>query len=602
MAKINDFVITVATVNGSGSQSANLILVRTLFAMGLPVGGKNLFPSNIQGLPTWFTIRVNENGFTARRKFADILVAMNAQTASEDLAQVGPNGHFFYNAEFKLDVANQRPDIKAYAIPFRELVTPLSESVKARKLLVNMIYVGVMAELLGLDKMLESVVRHSFADKEQLLQANLDAVRVGREYARAHLEPAAYPWKVASLGPLNENRMLVDGNSSAALGLVMGGCGFVSWYPITPSSSLVETYADLADRHLRDDKGRAGFAVVQAEDELAAINMVVGAGWAGARAATATSGPGLSLMAEAAGLSYYAEIPAVIWNVQRVGPSTGLPTRTQQGDLLAAYHLSHGDTKHVVLLPGTPEECYEFAGVALDLAEQLQTLVIVLSDLDLGMNLFISPQFQYPEQPIARGKVLHADDLNGLASFERYLDRDGDGIAYRTLPGCRHEKAAYFTRGTGHDTAGRYSESPIAYKDNLDRLKRKYETAAQLVPKPLTDCRPDVKIGFLTFGSNCEALGEARFLLQGRGISTNCLRVRALPLALEVEEFLLNHDSVYVVEQNRDGQMLSVLRAELPHVAWRCKSILHYNGLPPDAESIVDQFLTAQACVKEVSQ
>ena len=592
MVKVNDFVLTVATPNGSGSQSSNNILVRALFRMGLPVGGKNLFPSNIQGLPTWFTIRVNEKGFTARKRLADILVAINPQTAAADLKLVRPGGIVFLNSEIKLPPESLRADIAVVPIPFKEIVAPVHESIKMRKLLLNMVYVGLLAELLEIPQNdVEATVAHQFGKKSSVIESNLKAIAAGRAYAAEKLRELKFPFRVKSLGDINSEKVLIDGNTAAAMGLVFGGCTVVAWYPITPSSSLVESFQALAEQYRVDAGGRKNFAVVQAEDELASISMVVGAGWAGARAMTATSGPGLSLMSEAAGLAYYAEIPSVIWDVQRVGPSTGLPTRTMQGDLLAAYYLSHGDTKHVVLLPGNPAECFEFGQLAFDLAERLQTLVIVLSDLDVGMNLHMCLKFDYPKKPMDRGKVLSAAELSKLSKFNRYEDVDRDGIPYRTLTGTEHPLAAYFTRGTGHDEAGLYSENPEVYQAGMDRLARKFETAARLVPKPRIDSGVCGKIGLITYGSSCEAAIEARYLLQEKGIETSALRLLALPLSTEFENFLDTHDRIYVIEQNRDAQLLSIIRAELPQYWEKCNSVLHYDGLPMDAETIVNQIM-----------
>lgn len=590
MSKVNDFVLTVATANGSGSQSSNNILVRALFRMGLDVGGKNLFPSNIAGLPTWFTIRVNHEGFTARKKLADIMVAMNPTTAADDFKLVRPGGFVFLNSEIKLATEGLRTDVTVIKIPFREIVTPVSDSVKLRKLLANMIYVGVLADLLKIPQdVLDSVVEQQFGGKTNVIDLNKSAIAAGRAFAAAQLHEVHFPFTVKEQPHHNEGKILIDGNTAAAMGLVFGGCTFVAWYPITPSSSVIENFVELAEKSRVDANGNRDFAVVQAEDELASIAMVVGAGWAGARAMTATSGPGLSLMGEAAGLAYYAEIPAVIWNVQRVGPSTGLPTRTMQGDLLKAYYLSHGDTKHVVLLPGTPGECFEFAQVALDLAERLQTLVIVNSDLDIGMNLHASSQFDYPTKPMDRGKVLNAEQLEKVGKFQRYKDVDGDGIPYRTLTGTEHPLAAYFTRGTGHDEAGLYTESPEAYKANMLRLARKFETAATLVPKPRLDSKADAKIGLITYGSTHEPTGEARFMLEKRGLDCNCLRLRALPLGIEFEEFLNNHERIYIIEQNRDAQLMSIVRSEMPQYWQKCFSVLQFDGLPMDAEEIFNQ-------------
>lgn len=592
MFTVNDFVLTVATPNGSGSQSSNNILVRALFRMGLPVGGKNLFPSNIQGLPTWFTIRVNEKSFTARKRLADIFVAINPATAAEDMKKVRAGGIVFLNSEIKLPAEALRGDVLVIPVPFKEIVAPVHESIKMRKLLLNMVYVGILAELLEIPQtVIEETVHHQFDKKSTVIESNLKAIAAGRTYANAHLRDVACPFKVRSPGDLNRGKILIDGNTSAAMGLVFGGCTLVAWYPITPSSSVVESFQSLAEKYRVDEQGKKNFAIVQAEDELASIAMVVGAGWAGARAMTATSGPGLSLMSEAAGLAYYAEIPAVIWDVQRVGPSTGLPTRTMQGDLLTAYYLSHGDTKHIVLLPGTPAECFEFAQTAFELAERLQTVVIVLSDLDVGMNLHLCNKFTYPERPMNRGKVLSAADLTKLGKFNRYQDVDGDGVPYRTLTGTEHPLAAYFTRGTGHNEAGVYSEDPEVYKAGVDRLARKFETAAAMVPRPRIDADSRGKIGLVCYGSSWEASIEARYLLQQQGVETASLRLLALPFTPDFETFLDSYERIYVIEQNRDAQLLSILRAELPQYWSKCRSVLHYDGMPLDAEGIVAQIL-----------
>ncbi len=593
--RINDFVITVATANGSGSQSSNNVLVRTLFRLGLAVGGKNLFPSNIAGLPTWFTIRCSEHGHTAHKRFADVVVAMNPATAAEDLKLVHPGGFVFVNSEIKIAESQKRQDIQIIPVPFREIVEPVSDSVKLRKLLANMVYVGLLAELLSIsDECLQEVVHHQFGDKEKVIDSNLKALQAGREWARTNLTALQFPYRVSEHKGLNADKVLIDGNTAGAMGLLFGGCTFAAWYPITPSSSMMESFIELAEKYRTTKDGQKTFAVVQAEDELASISMVLGAGWTGARAMTATSGPGLSLMSEAAGLAYYAEIPAVIWDVQRVGPSTGLPTRTMQGDLQLAYNLSHGDTKHVVLLPGTPAECFAFAQTAFDLAEGLQTLVIVLSELDTGMNLHITHKFDYPTERFYRGKVMDAAALEKAGSFQRYKDIDDDGIPYRTLPGTAHPLAAYFTRGTGHDEGGGYSEKPEIYKAGMDRLNKKFETAKTMVPKPLTDFSPGHKVGILLYGSSHEAAGEARFILQGKNIFTNCMRLRALPLCHEVEEFIDAHERIYVIDQNRDGQLNCILRSELPQFWQKCLSIRHYDGMPLDADTIVEQIMKGE--------
>jgi 2-oxoglutarate ferredoxin oxidoreductase subunit alpha len=583
----NDFSLQVATVNGSGSQTANIVLMRAIFQMGVPVSGKNLFPSNIAGLPTWFTIRVSKDGYVARRRETEILVAMNPETAAEDVAGMGPGSVIVLNEALKVPPVPE--DRIVYRVPFAKLVEPITTDVRLRRLVSNIVYVGVVAELLGIDKQeIDRALEAQLGRKKKALDLNRAALRAGYEYARDRL-PKRDPYRVA---PLDKTRgmILIDGNTAAALGAMFGGVTVVAWYPITPSSSLVDALVNYLEKYRRDPgTGKATFAVVQAEDEISALGMVLGAGWAGARAMTSTSGPGLSLMTEFAGLGYYAEIPAVVWDIQRVGPSTGLPTRTSQADLLFASQLSHGDTKHVVLLPASVRDCYEFGIAAFDLAERLQTPVFVLSDLDLGMNNWMSEPFPYPSKPLDRGKVLGAEDLERLGSFERYRDVDGDAIPYRTLPGTRHPLAAYFTRGSGHDAAAHYSERPEDYVANLDRLARKYETARTLVPKPEADERGR-KVGLLAYGSTHCAMGEARAQLESEaGVETDYLLVKALPFTAEVEGFLDRHARVYVVEQNRDAQMASLLRAAYPGHAARLRSVLHYDGLPVDARSVSDR-------------
>ena len=586
-----NFSIQVATVNGSGSQSANQILVKALFRMGAPVGAKNLFPSNIAGLPTWFTIRVNENGFTARTKLSEIFMAMNPQTLNEDLKSVKSDGFFFYNSEMKIEESVlSAQTFKSIGIPFKEIVSNLSDSIRMKKLLVNMAYVGVLSELLEIsNEALESSISHQFKGKESVIAPNRAAVMAGRSYAQEHLQSLKFPFRVKHTEGANKDQILIDGNTSAAIGLLYGGCTLAAWYPITPSSSLIENFQRLALKYRLKVNNEDTFQIVQAEDELASISMVIGAGWAGARAMTATSGPGLSLMAEAAGLAYYAEVPSVIWNVQRAGPSTGLPTRTMQGDLLSAYTLSHGGTKHVVLLPGTMKDCFEFGQTAFDLAERLQTLVIVLSDLDLGMNLHISKKFEFPTLDFDRGKVLSKEQLEGMQNFGRYKDIDQDGIPYRALPGTETEKAGYFTRGSGHDEYGNYTESPIVYQSNMDRLARKWETAKDLVPKPMIEIKPQADSALLYFGSTHECIGELKTLLAECDLNVSTLCLRALPLSKEVGDFIAQHQKIFIIEQNRDGQLANILRMEFPEFSKRYISVRHYDGLPLTAESLKDQ-------------
>jgi 2-oxoglutarate ferredoxin oxidoreductase subunit alpha len=595
---VNDFSIHVATVNGSGSQTANNVLLRAIFQMGIPVSGKNLFPSNIAGLPTWFTIRASRDGWTARRGGHEILVVMNPETAAADVAEMGPGTVIVTNDTIKLPpIADDRT---VYAVPMAKLMEPISTDVKLRRLVVNMIYVGVLAELLGIDPIeVDKALHAQLGRKPKAMALNQAAVAAGMAYVREHL-PKRDPYKVERMNA-TAGKILIDGNTAAALGAMFAGVTVVTWYPITPSSSLVEALIGFLERYRRDPStGKASFAVIQAEDEIAAIGMVLGAGWAGARSMTSTSGPGISLMAEFAGYGYYTELPGVIFDIQRVGPSTGLPTRTAQGDLSFVYGLSHGDTQFPVLLPGSVGECYEFAQAAFDLAERLQMPVFVLSDLDLGMNNWMSEPFSYPEKPWDRGKVLDDDALAKLAKFERYRDVDGDGIPYRTLPGSKDWKGTYFTRGSGHDEAARYTEDPNAYVRNMDRLKRKLETARTLVPVPEVFSTNGAEIGLIAYGSSHWAVIEARAELAAAGVRTSYMRVRGMPLPASVAEFVKQHDRVYVIEQNRDGQLTERIRLESPERATRIRSVLHYDGLPLDARSVVRGVLAHEGVVQGV--
>jgi 2-oxoglutarate ferredoxin oxidoreductase subunit alpha len=594
---VNDFSIQVATVNGSGSQSANSVLLRSIFRMGVPVSGKNLFPSNIAGLPTWYTIRVSKDGWVARRTDIDVLIAMNAETAREDVLSLAPGAAVIYDESLKLN--ELRADLACYAVPFDQLAVATGADAKLRKLIKNMVYVGVAAQLLSIDmEMVEKTVRKQFAKKVKAAELNLSAVRVGFDYAASMLtkqDPYAVEPMNATTG-----KIIIDGNAAAAMGAMFAGVSVVSWYPITPSSSVVENLIELMKRYRVEPDGKASFAIVQAEDELAAIGMVLGAGWAGARSMTASSGPGISLMAEFAGLGYYAEIPGVIFDIQRTGPSTGLPTRTSQADLSFVAGLSHGDTKHVMLLPATVKECYEFAIEAFDLAEQLQTPVFVLSDLDLGMNSWMSEPFEYPEKPIRRGKVLDAAQLKKLGGFARYRDVDGDGIPYRTLPGTDHPAAAYFTRGSGHNDKALYSERPEDYENNMLRLARKFETARTMVPKPILEGDGSQKVGIIAFGTTHWAMVESRNQLDREcEIFCDYLRVRAYPFTQETHDFVARHDRVYVVEQNRDAQLLNLLKIDLdPVEVVKLRSVLHFNGLPIDARSITSQIAAQEGASK----
>lgn len=590
-AVVNDFSIQVATVNGSGSQSANTVLLRALFQMGLPVSGKNLFPSNIAGLPTWYTIRVSRDGWVARKKDVDVLVAMNGETAREDLAQLLPGAAVVYDSPLELE--SLRSDLAFYPVPFDDLVEPVSADPRLRKLLRNMVYVGVLAGLLGIELAeVERALGRLFGKKAKALELNLRAVRAGLAHAGS-IEKRD-PYRVERMD-VTRGKIIIDGNAAAALGALFAGVTVVTWYPITPSTSVVESLHGYLEQHRRTPDGQATFAVLQAEDELAAIGMVIGAGWAGARAMTATSGPGLSLMSEFAGLGYFAEVPAVIVDVQRVGPSTGLPTRTSQGDLLSTAFLSHGDTQHLLLFPGSVEECFTMTGQAFDLAERFQTPVFVLSDLDLGMNNWMAEPLRYPETPLDRGKVLSKADLTRLGSFARYQDVDGDGIGWRTLPGTDHERAAYFTRGTGHDEQAAYSERSDVYEQNMSRLRRKIEGARPALPQPVISGR-GARVGLLAHGSSDPAVREAlEQLRQEAGLGADYLRVRAWPFAAAVRDFVASHDRVYVVEQDRDAQLLALLRLDLePALAGRLRSVAHLTGLPLDARSVTDELLAQE--------
>jgi 2-oxoglutarate ferredoxin oxidoreductase subunit alpha len=590
---VNDMSIQVATVNGSGSQSSNTVLLRSIFQMGVPVSGKNMFPSNIAGLPTWYTIRANKNGYIGRKKEIDFLVAMNPETAQEDTMSLAPGASVLYDEPLALH--KLRDDLVFYSVPYDKLVAAVCPEAKLRKLVKNMVYVGVVAKLLTIEMAeVEKAIRKQFAKKAKAANLNLAAAQAGFEYAKANLEKrgAFYIERMDKTA----GKIIIDGNSAAALGCMFAGCTVVTWYPITPSSSLVETMIEYMKEYRIGPDGKATFAIVQAEDELAAIGMVIGAGWAGARSMTATAGPGISLMSEFAGLAYYVEVPGVIWDIQRVGPSTGLPTRTSQGDILSTAVLSHGDTKHIMLIPCSVEECFTMATDAFNLAEQFQTLVFVMSDLDLGMNNWMSDPFPYPTAPIQRGKVLSKEDLDRLGGFARYKDVDGDGIGYRTLPGTPHPAAAYFARGSGHNERAQYSERADDFENNMERLNRKFETARSFVPRPEITKGDKAKIGIIAYGTSHWGITESRDQLRDEyKIETDYLRLRAYPFTREVHEFIEQHERVYVVEQNRDAQMLSLLKLDLkPELIGRLRSIAHITGLPLDARSITDELTSME--------
>ena len=590
---VNDFSIQVATVNGSGSQSANTVLLRSILQMGVPVSGKNLFPSNIAGLPTWYTIRASKNGYVARKKEIDFLVAMNPETAQEDVMSLMPGAVCVYDEP--LNLSGLRKDITFYPVPYDKLVGPVCPEAKLRRLVKNMIYVGVVDALLGIDlSESEKALSKQFAKKKKAADLNVGAVRAGYDYAKATFAKQD-PFFIERMNE-NQGKIIIDGNAAAALGCMFAGVTVVTWYPITPSTSLVEQLIDYLKEYRIGPDGKATFAVVQAEDELAAIGMVLGSGWAGARSMTSTSGPGISLMGEFVGLGYYAEIPGVIFDIQRVGPSTGLPTRTMQGDLLSTAFLSHGDTKHILLLPSSVEECFTMAIEAFELAEKFQTPVFVLSDLDLGMNNWMARPFAYPEKPLDRGKVLSEDDLKKLGGFARYKDVDGDGIPYRTLPGNPHPSASYFTRGSGHNERGQYSERGDDYARNMERLARKFETARGFVPAPVPEVQGTSKIGIVAFGTTHWAVTESHDQLSREyGVEVDYLRLRGYPFNQDLHDFINRHDRVYVVEQNRDAQMLQLLKLDVrPEQAAKLRSVLHYNGLPIDARSVTDEIMAQE--------
>ncbi len=586
---VNDFSIQIATVNGSGSQTANLVLLRSLFQSGVPVSGKNLFPSNIAGLPTWFTIRASRHGYIGRKKETDILVAMNPETARDDVLGLEPGAVAIYDEPLKLDAL--RGDLVFYPVPFDRLVAAVCPDAKLRKLVRNMIYDGVLARLLGIDlAQMEQALARQLSKKARALALNEAALRAGFDFAGTSLDKR----DAFAVEPMNATagKILVEGNAAAAIGAMMAGVTVVTWYPITPSSSVCETLATYMRKYRMDrETGKATFAIVQAEDELSALGMALGAGWLGARSMTATSGPGISLMSEFAGLGYYAELPTVIFDIQRVGPSTGLPTRTAQGDILSTAFLSHGDTRHPMFLPASPAEVYEMGIAAFDLAERLQTPVFVMSDLDLGMNTWMSDAFRYPEQPIDRGKRLTAEKLRELGEWGRYQDVDGDGIPYRTVAG--DGLPAYFCRGSGHNERGQYSERPADYVANIDRVDRKVGQARALMPSPIVDRVEGARVGIIGYGTSHWGIFESRDQLrQEAGLDTSYLRLRAYPFSADVQAFISAHDRVYVVDQNRDGQMASLIALDIdPALATRLRSVRHYDGLPLDARTVSDAIL-----------
>lgn len=594
--KVNDFSIYVATVNGSGSQSSNNVLMRSIFRMGIPVSGKNLFPSNIQGLPTWFTIRVNKDGWTARKAETEILVCMNDQTYVEDVKALPAESVVIHHDHMNIEAI--RKDLTPISVPFSKIIAESCADTRLRKLAVNMVYVGVLAEFLGItDQAIELAMEQQFKSKLKVIELNRAAIQGGRKFVRENLKTEGFPFRLEAMNK-TQGKILIEGNAACALGSIFGGCSVVGWYPITPSSSVIDYFTEYAEKFRIDpETKKKNFAIIQAEDELAALGMVLGASWMGARAMTATSGPGISLMAEFTGFGYFAEVPAVIFDIQRIGPSTGLPTRTSQGDVLFAATLSHGDTKNICLYPGSVQECFEFAQKAFDTAERFQTPVFVLSDLDLGMNFHMADPFSYPETLFDRGKVLTDKDTEKLSTFGRYQDVDGDGIAYRTLPGIKDRRGVFFTRGSGHNERAAYTESGMDYHRVMDRLLKKWETAKAYVPAPILTGSGKSKVGIIAYGSSHEPILEALSQLRSEfRLDADYLRIRAYPFAESVKTFVGSHDVVYVVEQNRDAQLASLLKMEksmAPYVT-RLESILHYDGLPLDARFVTQSVMNHQ--------
>ena len=592
MNRVNDFAFKIATANGTGSASANGLIMQAIFRMGVPVTGKNVFPSNIQGLPTWYEIRVSKDGYTARTPYFDLMLAFNAATLAKDVAEIRPGGWLLYDSSWPLDASLRRSDITYLGVPLAEMCNATFKGARERILMKNIAYAGALAALIDMDtNIIRGMLTEKFGKKPALMDSNQKAVDIGYNFAKAHF---ACPLPI-HLQPLDKTKdaILIDGNTAAALGCVYAGATVGAWYPITPSTSMMEAFRGFCQKYRRDEAGKNRFAILQAEDELAAVGMVIGASWAGARAFTPTSGPGISLMNEFVGLAYYAEVPAVIFDVQRAGPSTGMPKRTQQCDLMTCAYASHGDTRHVLLFPSNPAECFTLAVKAFDLAERLQTPVFLLSDLDIGMNDWMIPELTWDDSYRPdRGKVLSAAEIEALPKFQRYMDRDGDAIPYRTLPGIS-PKAAYFTRGSGHNKFGGYTEDSAEYQEVVDRLVRKFETAKTLVPEPVLEGPGDRRIGILSLGSCDGPIRESLVRLAACGTELDYLRVRAFPFGATVEAFLAAHDTILVVEQNRDAQLKSLLTLETAVEKRKLVSILHYDGMPMTADFVTDAVLDA---------
>ena len=582
----NEFVIKFANVNGSGSASANQMFAKGVFRSGVPVSPKNIFPSNIQGLPTWFEVRVSEKGYLGRREGADIVVAMNPQSYNQDLMELNSGGYLLYDSSWKRDF--KRTDINVIEIPLTKLCVEEFSNSKQRLLFKNIVYVGALSYLLNMEKEIyEILIKEQFKGKEKLIDPNVKALNLGYDYARENLKEIC-EIKIKT-SDKTKGMILTSGNDASGLGCVYGGATVCAWYPITPSTSLAEAFTDFSEKlRVEEETNKNKYAIIQAEDELAAVGMAIGANWNGARGFTATSGPGISLMSEFIGLAYFAEVPLVLFDIQRGGPSTGMPTRTQQSDVLSCAYASHGDTKHVLLIPSDPKECFEFAAEAFDLADRIQTPVIVLSDLDLGMNDWTCPEFKWDDTKLFdKGKVLHGKDLEEIENFGRYLDVDGDGIPYRTYPGAHPEKGAYFARGTSHDEYAKYTEDGVVNARNLSRLLKKYQTASELVPNPIFKQETNTSsIGVIYYGSTEASMQEALDLLHEEGVILDAMRLRAFPFNLEVWEFIEDHDLLFIVEQNRDGQMRTLIMAEGGIIPDKLVSVLCFDGQPITADFI----------------
>jgi len=594
--RVNDFVIRIATVNGTGSASANSLLMKAIFRMGIPVVGKNYFPSNIQGLPTWYEIRVTKDAYLSRSGHIDIMVAMNAQTYNDDLVSVQSGGVFIYDSTWRREELHTRTDVTVLPIPLSKLANDSFTGARTRILMRNVTYVGALAALLEIDlNTLKQLLEETFSNKQALIDSNLTAIQIGYDYAREQFD-CPLPMRLSHLDQ-TAGHIMIDGNTAAALGCVYAGATVGSWYPITPSTSLFDAFTDFCKRFRTDtESGTQNYCIIQAEDELAAIGMALGAAWNGARAFTSTSGPGISLMSEFLGLAYFTEIPLVLFDIQRVGPSTGMPTRTQQSDILAAAYASHGDTRHVLLFPSDPAECFELSVKAFDLADRLQTPVIVLSDLDIGMNDWPCPELRWDDSYRPDyGKVYRANELEDLERFQRYLDVDGDGICYRSLPGD-HPQGAYLIRGSGHNQAGAYTERSDEYIEVMDRLRRKFDTAATLVPGPIIERTPNADVAIVSLGSCHGAIQETRDRLAEKGMTSDYLRIRAFPFCDDVRSFIDSHPRVFVVEQNRDAQLRSLLMTETGIAAERLVAVLYYGGEPLSSVDIIDIIL------KEIKQ